>query len=237
MYIHILIKTQHPTNLIISCIVCLWGKREKSFIHIFLAFSQEIWTKENKIINKLCGGVKMVCICLYTPDDAPFWKDTHCVLGLDDNGKVGACGWNHLQRVDQFLLAVYVTRKSSLTSRTLWPNPKISSLDSCKHVPIKSLFFARNAVLYRPRFQDGPLQYSNLETQASIKQLSSLGVNVKWNEKLNFAIQVIQGQCLLYDLSISSHLVAKPNSQESKPFKQIKQWKIQVITLDMHAYK
>ena len=53
----------------------------------------------------------------------------------------------------------------------------------------------------------------------------------------NFAIQVIQGQFLLYDHSISSHLVAKPNSQESKPFKQIKQWKIQVILLDMHAYK
>nr|CAN63907.1 hypothetical protein VITISV_044217 [Vitis vinifera] len=40
------------------------------------------------IINKLCG-VEMVCICVYTPDDDPF-KDTHCVLGLDDNGKVGA---------------------------------------------------------------------------------------------------------------------------------------------------
>ena len=91
--------------------------------------------------------------------------------------------------------------------------------------------------MYRPWSPDGPLQYSNLKTQASIEQLPSLGVNVKWNEKLNFAIQVIQGQFLLYDHSISSHLVAKPNSQESKPFKQIKQWKIQVITLDMHAYK
>ena len=56
------------------------------------------------IINKLCGGVEMVCICVHTPDDDPF-KDTHCVLGLDDNGKVGACGWNHLQRVDQFLIS------------------------------------------------------------------------------------------------------------------------------------
>ena len=74
MYIHILIKTQHPTNLIISCIVCLWGKREKSFIHIFLAFSQEIWTKENKIINKLCGGVQMECICRYTPKWWPILK-------------------------------------------------------------------------------------------------------------------------------------------------------------------
>ena len=137
---------------------------------------------------------------------------------------------------------MYVTRKKSLTSRTLWPNPKISSLNSSKHVLIKTLFFApdrkklrydkKNTVLYRPRSQDGPLQYSNLGTQASVKQLSSLGVNVKWNEKLDF---VIQGQLFLYDHSISSHLVAKPNSQESKPFKQIKQWKI--IPLDMHAYK
>ena len=137
-------------------------------------------------------------------------------------------------------------RKNSLTSKTLWPNPKISSLNSSKHVPNKlySLLqigrnynIIKNTVLYRPRSQDGPLHYSILETQASIKQLSSLDVNVKWNEKLNFAIQVIQGQFLLYDHSISSHLVAKPNSQESKPFKQIKQLKIQVITLDMHAYK
>ena len=88
--------------------------------------------------------------------------------------------------------------------------------------------------MYRPWSPDGPLQYSNLKTQAPIEQLPSLGVNVKWNEKLNFAIQVIQGQFLLYDHSISSHLVAKPNSQESKPFKQRK---IQVILLEMHAYK
>ena len=46
----------------------------------------------------------MVCICVHTPDDDPF-KDTHCVLGLDDNGKVDACGWNHLQRGDQFLFS------------------------------------------------------------------------------------------------------------------------------------
>ena len=86
-HIHIL-RTHHLTSPINTCIMCLRGKGEKSFICIFLAFSQEIWTEENncKIINKLCGGVEMVCICVYTPDDAPFWKDTHCVLGLDDNG-------------------------------------------------------------------------------------------------------------------------------------------------------
>ena len=148
----------------------------------------------------------MVCIRVYTSDDAPFWNDTHCVLGLDDNGKVGACEWNHLQRADQFLISSVCYEKKQLNIHNSVTKP-----------------------------QDGPLQYSNLEMQASIKQLSSLGVNVKWNEKLDFSIQVIHGQFLLYDHSISSHLVAKPNSQESKPFKQIKQWKI--IPLDMHAYK
>ena len=38
------------------------------------------------------------------PDDAPVWKDMPCVSGLDDKGKVGACEWNHLQGVDQFLI-------------------------------------------------------------------------------------------------------------------------------------
>ena len=66
------------------------------------------------IINKLCGGVEMVCICVYTPDDAPF-KDTHCVLGLDHNGKVGAYEWNHLQRVDQFLISSVCYEKKQLS--------------------------------------------------------------------------------------------------------------------------
>ena len=71
------------------------------------------------IINKLSGGVEMVCICVYTPDDAPF-KDTHCVLDLDHNGKVGAYEWNHLQRVDQFLIKSICYEKSQLkTSRTV----------------------------------------------------------------------------------------------------------------------
>ena len=81
----------------------LGEKGEQYFYMHFSCISQEIWTGENTIINKLCG-VEMVCICVYTPDDDPF-KDTHCVLGLDDNGKVGACEWNHLQRVDQFLIS------------------------------------------------------------------------------------------------------------------------------------
>ena len=54
-------------------------------------------------------------------------------------------------------------------------------------------------------------------------------MNVKWNEKLNFSIQVIQGQFLLYDHSISSHLVAKPISQESKPFKQWKNHHVFIV--------
>ena len=151
---------------------------EKSFIRIFIAFSQEIWTEENMIINKLCGGVEMVCICVYTPDDAPF-KDTHCVLDLDHNGKVGAYEWNHLQIVDQFLISSVCYEKKQLS-----------------------------------------IQNPNLITRS-----------------YHASIQVIQGQFLLYDSSISSHLMAKPNSQESKPFKQIKQRKIKVIQLDMHAYK
>ena len=106
--------------------MCLWGKREKSFICSFLAFSQEIWTEENMIINKLCGGVEMVCICVHTPDDDPF-KDTHCVLGLDDNGKEHVGGIICKELIN-FELAVYVTRKSSLASRTLWPNPTQASI-------------------------------------------------------------------------------------------------------------
>ena len=105
--------------------MCLWGKREKSFICSFLAFSQEIWREENMIINKLCGGVEMVCICVYTPDDAPF-KDTHCVLGLDDNGKVGACEWNHLQRVDQFLISSVCYEKKQFNIQNSMTKPHSS---------------------------------------------------------------------------------------------------------------
>ena len=94
--------------------MCLWGKREKSFICILIAFSQKIWREENMIINKLCGGVEIVCICVYTPDDAPF-KATHCVLGLDHNGKVGAYEWNHLQIVDQFLISSVCYEKNQLS--------------------------------------------------------------------------------------------------------------------------
>ena len=74
MNIHILIKTHHPTNLIISCIMCLMEKGRKVLYAFFFAFSQKIWTKENKIINKLCGGVKMECICRYTPRWWPILK-------------------------------------------------------------------------------------------------------------------------------------------------------------------
>ena len=119
MYVHIL-RTHHWTNPINTFIMCLWGKREK----IFLAFSPEIWTEENKIINKLCGGVKMVCICVYTPDDAPFWKDTHCVLGLDDNGKVGACERNDLQRADQFLISSVCYEKKKLNIQNSVTKPQ-----------------------------------------------------------------------------------------------------------------
>ena len=57
----------------------------------------------------------------YTPpDDAPVWKDMHGVSGLDDKGKDGACEWNHLQRVDQFLIKSICYEKSQLkTSRTV----------------------------------------------------------------------------------------------------------------------
>ena len=79
------------------------------------------------IINKLCGGVEMVCICVYTPDDAQF-KDTHYVLGLDHNGKVGAYEWNHLQRVDQFLISSVCYKKKQLSIQN--PNLKNTFL-SC----------------------------------------------------------------------------------------------------------
>ena len=90
------------------------------------------------IINKLCGGVEMVCICVHTPDDDPF-KDTHCVLGLDDNGKLGACGWNHLQRVDQFLISSVCYEKKQLNIQNSVTKPH-SSLNSSKHIPIVPQF-------------------------------------------------------------------------------------------------
>ena len=92
----------------------------------------------------------------------PHFEMTRTVLGLDDNGKVGACEWNHLQRADQFLISSVCYEKKQLNIQNSVTKP-----------------------------QDGPLQYINLKTQASVKQLSSLGVNVNWNEKLDFAIQVI----------------------------------------------
>ena len=99
-----------PGQLTLSS--CAFREKRRKVLYAFFLHFLEIWTEQNKI--KLCGGVEMVCTCIYTPDDAPFWKDTHCVLGLDDSGKVGACEWNHLQRVDQFLISSLCYEKKQL---------------------------------------------------------------------------------------------------------------------------
>ena len=60
----------------------------------------------------------------YTPQMMPHFEMTRTVLGLDDNGKVGACEWNHLQRADQFLISSVCYEKKKLNIQNSVTKPQ-----------------------------------------------------------------------------------------------------------------
>ena len=101
-----------PGQLTLSS--CAFREKGRKVLYAFFLHCLVIWTEENKIINKICGDVEMVCTCIYTPDDAPFWK-------------VGACEWNHLQRVDQFLISSLFCEKKQLNIQNSDQFPKFQA--------------------------------------------------------------------------------------------------------------
>ena len=69
------------------------------------------------------------------PDDAPVWKDMPWVSGLDDKGNVGVCEWNHLQRVNQFLIRnICYEEKQLKTSRTVTKPQFQASIQAKTHL-------------------------------------------------------------------------------------------------------